>query len=280
MPKVMIDPGHGGKDSGAVAFGLKEKDMNLVTAFAVRDELNRHGVQTNMTRTTDVFIELSQRARLANNWGADLFVSCHYNAGGGDGAEVIHSVVGGEGEKLADKILARIKSELGQNFHGSNPSFSRRGSDGGDYHAVVRETHMTGVIVEPGFIDSSDRILFDTEAEQRKSGIVIAHGILDLLGIPVKGGEAPAQTPSQPTPAPAPKPAGILAVVQVTAENLNIRSGPGTKYPSIGKAPKDRMYNVIANQNDWHRVILGDGDSREAWIFGNNGQYLNMLKQF
>lgn len=83
--------------------------------------------------------------------------------------------------------------------------------------------------------------------------------------------DAPA--PVAPTPTP-----GIIGTVRVTVDALNIRMGPGTQYRSIGKAPKGRVYNVIANINDWHRIILADDDFREAWVFGNNGQYLELVR--
>lgn len=78
---------------------------------------------------------------------------------------------------------------------------------------------------------------------------------------------------SSPTPS-----GGIIGTVRVITDGLNIRSGAGTQYVSLGKAPKDKLYNVIANVNDWHRVILADNDDREAWIFGNNGQYLELVR--
>lgn len=71
---------------------------------------------------------------------------------------------------------------------------------------------------------------------------------------------------------------GIIGTVKVIVDNLNIRTGPGTNYPSIGKAKKGKLYNVTANVNDWHKIILGDHDNRSAWVFGNNGKYLSLIK--
>lgn len=117
MVKVCIDPGHGGHDSGVVGNGqyLVEKHMVLISAFETKRILEAHGVDVMMTRTTDVFVGLSERARKANAWGANYFVSQHYNGGGGVGLEIIHSKAGGKGKELAVKIADAIKAETGQN---------------------------------------------------------------------------------------------------------------------------------------------------------------------
>ena len=77
---IMLDPGHGGKDPGAVANGLREKDINLRFAKIVGKKLKTKGFNVVYTRTTDVFIPLEQRTALANVKKADLFISIHCNA--------------------------------------------------------------------------------------------------------------------------------------------------------------------------------------------------------
>lgn len=78
---VVIDAGHGGKDYGAVSpWGIREKDLALEIARAVRDELKENGIRVIMTRDRDRFIPLSNRAKIANEKDADLFVSIHANA--------------------------------------------------------------------------------------------------------------------------------------------------------------------------------------------------------
>ena len=80
---VFLNPGHGGSDPGAVANGLKEKDFNLTTALACRDELKRHGVTVVMGRTKDVDMTSGQIISLCNASGADLTIDVHHNAGKG-----------------------------------------------------------------------------------------------------------------------------------------------------------------------------------------------------
>ncbi|WP_459875324.1 N-acetylmuramoyl-L-alanine amidase [Desulfothermus naphthae] len=77
---IMIDPGHGGKDPGAICRGLKEKDINLRLAKILGTILRRKGFKVLYTRTTDKFIPLEERTVMANTMGADLFISIHVNA--------------------------------------------------------------------------------------------------------------------------------------------------------------------------------------------------------
>ena len=84
----MIDPGHGGGDPGAVGNGLREKDLTLDISKRIRRILeNEFDATVYMTRETDVFVELGERADIANKAGVDFFLSVHINAGGGTGFE-------------------------------------------------------------------------------------------------------------------------------------------------------------------------------------------------
>jgi N-acetylmuramoyl-L-alanine amidase len=93
--RVMLDPGHGGKDSGAVGlYGLKEKDVVLEIGRLVREKLLKQGgFDVAMTRDTDVFIPLEERTAMANKSHADLFVSLHINASRNRKAEGISTYV-------------------------------------------------------------------------------------------------------------------------------------------------------------------------------------------
>lgn len=81
VKKIVIDPGHGGKDPGAMAFGLKEKDIVLSIAKKLAPLLEKElGCEVLLTRDSDVFISLEERTAIANSKNADLFVSLHINA--------------------------------------------------------------------------------------------------------------------------------------------------------------------------------------------------------
>ena len=183
MPKVFIGVGHGGTDPGAVSNNTKEKDLNLSIALACRDELERHGVAVQMSRTKDEDDNISEEIRECNAYQPDLAVDIHNNAGGGDGAEVFHSYLGGKGKTLAENILAEIVT-IGQNSRGCK---IRKNANGNDYYAFIRNTTCPAVIVECAFVDNStDLEILATEGKRQKMGQVIAKGILKTLGIEIQ----------------------------------------------------------------------------------------------
>lgn len=184
MTKVFIGVGHGGSDPGAVANGTKEKDLNLSIALACRDELVRHGVSVEMSRTKDENDALSEEIRECNAYSPDLAVDIHCNAGGGDGAEVFHHYGGGKSKTLAENILAEVV-KVGQNSRGAKV---RKNSSGKDYYGFIRETTAPAVIVECAFVDNAqDLEILATEGDRQKVGQAIAKGILKTLGVAYQG---------------------------------------------------------------------------------------------
>ena len=180
MAKAFISAGHGGSDPGAVANNTKEKDLNLSIALACRDELVRHGIEVRMSRTKDENDPLSDEIKECNAYGPDLAVSIHNNAGGGDGAEVFHSHLGGKGKTLAENILTEIVS-IGQNSRGAK---TRKNANGKDYYGFIRETSCPAVIVECAFVDNAtDLKILATEGDRKVMGIAVAKGILKSLGV-------------------------------------------------------------------------------------------------
>ncbi len=110
-PLVVIDPGHGGKDPGAGAANLREKDLTLILAKALRDELlRRGGIRVALTRSDDRFLVLGARSDIARRLGADVFVSVHADSVGTNaearGASVYTLSDKGSNE-AADRIAAR-----------------------------------------------------------------------------------------------------------------------------------------------------------------------------
>ena len=178
--KVSGSAGHGGNDPGAVAAGkFKESVMALTVTSAFCKELEKNSnVKVQQTRISDVNQSITAKVNMANSFGADLALDIHFNAGGGDGAEVWCSHVGGTGKALAENILKRFE-EIGQNSRGVK---TRLNESGQDYFGFIRMTKMPAVIVECGFIDNAtDRKLFDTPAELKKMGVAIAKGVLDTI---------------------------------------------------------------------------------------------------
>lgn len=191
--KVALDPGHGGNDNGAVKYVTEDK-VNLVMGLACRDYLEAHGVEILMSRTADTANSLRAFCEKANAWGADLAVSIHNNAGGGDGFEAYHHHGGGKGKTLAANIEAEVK-KIGQNSRGLKTKIDENGQD---YFGFIRLTNMPAVILEGAFVDNKkDAAQIDTAAEQRAFGYAYARGILKTLGLKDKG-YTPKATQSKP----------------------------------------------------------------------------------
>ena len=106
VSRVVLDPGHGGKDNGAVGpDGLKEKDVTLDVAHRVAPALAAQGIQVVLTRDDDHFVSLEERTARANAFGADLFVSIHCNASESKGRRGIETYVL---DTTRDEIAARV----------------------------------------------------------------------------------------------------------------------------------------------------------------------------
>lgn len=183
MKKVFIDPGHGGSDTGAVANGLVEKNINLTVAKKLKELLENKDFSVKMSREDDVYIGLRERCDMANNWGADIFVSIHHNAGGGDGYEVIHTIHTdkSQGDELAE-VIGREFTRIGQNLR---RIFSRESTKvpGTDYYAIIKGTKMSAVITEYAFLDTNDRLAIDTVSKLHKEAEAIYIGICNFFHI-------------------------------------------------------------------------------------------------
>lgn len=180
MVNVFLGIGHGGTDTGAIANGFKEKDLNLSIGIACRDVLERHGVNVLMSRNRDENDALSDVIRECNVFNPELAVDIHNNAGGADGAEVFHTIGGGVGKTLAQNVNNEIV-KIGQNSRGVK---TRVNKNGGDYYGFIRQTKAPAIIVECAFMDNKNDIaIIDTEAERKRMGAAIAKGILKTLGI-------------------------------------------------------------------------------------------------
>jgi N-acetylmuramoyl-L-alanine amidase len=149
MPKIVLDPGHGGNDPGATGNGLQEKQLTLTIASKVRTLLEeQYIVDAILTRTADVYVGLSERAQFANGLGADYFVSLHHNAGGGTGFEsfIYPGTSGTETGRRQDVVHAEMMK-----FY-AGFGLRDRGQKEANF-AVLRETAMPAILLENLFID-------------------------------------------------------------------------------------------------------------------------------
>lgn len=177
MTKVFLSAGHGGNDPGAVANGLYEKTINLNTLLACKSELERHGLTVVCSRTKDENDPVSKEVKEANSSGADIAVSFHANAGGGDGFEAFYHSSSEKGKKLAKLCEKHVKT-LDQNS---------RGSKVGDRLYFIKHTEMPAVLVESFFVDNEkDKTIGDTISEQTAFGVAYAKAILEYFGIAYK----------------------------------------------------------------------------------------------
>ena len=183
---IVIDSGHGGKDSGAVGVldgkTILEKDLTLQIAFKVKEVLESKGCNVSMTRTTDTYLSLTEPPAQANEENAAVFVSIHINSAENipeaSGTEVYYSVLnngtdyGASSSVLAENILSRMLY---------NMSSKNRGVKTAD-HAVTKRCNMPAVLVEVGFISNEDELRkMCSEDYQYKTAQGIAEGIIKTL---------------------------------------------------------------------------------------------------
>ena len=185
--KIMIDPGHGGKETGAIAKdGTKEKDINLTVAnFLLRKIQKNPEFDVKMTRYVDTDVPLTERCETANKYKADYFISIHHNASGSgaDGFEVYHSVNGGKGKDLATAVAHQFSLTNNQRYVGVRESEKNKGHD---YYTVIADTNMPAIITEYAFLDSKDYSAIDSVAEMELEALAIAIALCKHLGVAPK----------------------------------------------------------------------------------------------
>ncbi|NER35800.1 MAG: N-acetylmuramoyl-L-alanine amidase [Oscillatoria sp. SIO1A7] len=169
---VIIDPGHGGSDPGAVGIGgLREKDVVNDISRQVTRILEENGIQVRMTRQSDRTLELRPRTELANRVNADLFVSIHANAapGGYSSANGVETFYYQSGRRLAQNIQGSIMESF---------NMRNRGVKRARFY-VLRHTRMPAVLVEVGFVTgSSDSRILAQPAQRSRMAQAIARGII------------------------------------------------------------------------------------------------------
>ncbi|MEM6910287.1 MAG: N-acetylmuramoyl-L-alanine amidase [Verrucomicrobiota bacterium] len=142
---IVIDPGHGGKDNGALWGGVKEKELNLSVALRLKHLLESRGKRVVLTRSSDRFVSLEERCRIANRYHRSLFLSLHFNAAPRLGARGIETFYyGRRGRQLADQVHAHLLEGV---------DFYDRGIKRKRFH-VLRGTRAPAVLVELGFLSN------------------------------------------------------------------------------------------------------------------------------
>lgn len=190
---ICLDAGHGGRDPGNQAAGRREKDLTLQLVAEVRSRLQKAGFTVVLSRSSDRFIELSERAAVARKRGADLFVSLHFNGTGGDrsaaqGSEVYALTPAGAASTNARGEGAGSRTYAGNRNNSKNLLLAYQmqrsllrtlgSEDRGVRRArfeVLREATMPAVLIEAGFLSHpvEGRKIFTADYRQRMAQAVV-----------------------------------------------------------------------------------------------------------
>ncbi|MEA3424205.1 MAG: family 10 glycosylhydrolase [Bacillota bacterium] len=177
---ILVDPGHGGKDSGALGIigsRYSEKHVNIDTAFKLRDNLESYGAKVVMMRTTDTYISLQERLRVSRDLKPDLFISIHANSVAPN--RDINDVYGFSvhykedfASEVSQNILDEVVNDLGRN--------SRRLNVNNFY--VVRGTWTPSILLEMGFMPNPKEFEYlESEKGQEELAKEIADGIVEYF---------------------------------------------------------------------------------------------------
>lgn len=209
---ICLDPGHGGSDSGANAFGQKESALTLKIANYCKEELAKYDVNVVMTRTTDTrpsentAQDLIDRVMMAKKAGASYIISIHLNSAASTsahGAEVYFPNTSGNaslstnGQAMAKAIQSQLVA-LGlydrgikiRNYMDGSTSSNPNSSDR-DYYGIIRyakEQNISGLIIEHCFLNNPDEYnkYLSSEEKLQKLGVADAKGIVSALGLSLK----------------------------------------------------------------------------------------------
>ena len=230
--KVFIDAGHGGTDPGALGYGYRESDLNLQVAKKVESKLKSKGIDVKMSRSSDIFYSLSERAEMANDYGADAFVSIHQNsaeAKSANGIETYYNRKKEEDRPLSNDIQKQVISQTGANNRGvKNAEFT-----------VLVKSEMISALVECGFITNESEVKkLSDPSYQDKLATGIADGIEEYLKSNVIIEE------SQIT---------VIGKV-VNADILNVRKGPSISFDIIGTLSGGDKVKIIGESNGWYKI--------------------------
>ncbi len=182
--KVIIDPGHGGTDSGATGNNLLEKDYNLLISKYMYDRFKQLGIPVAITRDSDTTLSPTDRVNtILNKFGNSsdvILISNHVNSGGGEGAEVIYAL------RNRDTLAKNILNNIGATGQETRKYYQRRlpSDTSKDYYFIHRNTgNLEPLIVEYGFIDNTKDVEFLKENYEELAEAVIS-AVANYIGVP------------------------------------------------------------------------------------------------
>ncbi len=187
----VLDPGHGGIDSGATGNGYKEKDLVLALALEIAKVLKRHGIKNHLTRDKDRYVSLKDRTDFSNKIKPDAFTSLHLNSAtniNAKGLETFSYPSSVNGEKLAKKIQNEL---ITAKLYTAN-----RGTKKANFH-VLRETKATAALSELVFISNAEDIKFLINNFDRFVQ-TISKAIIEYVGVKYIPPKEKAKAPTKP----------------------------------------------------------------------------------
>lgn len=219
MKRIYLDAGHGGTDSGAVGY-VVERDVNIKVTKYMKNHLEEnYSCMVYMDITDDSTQNIAKRA---NKWMADLFVSVHFNAGGGDGYEAL--VYSSANQKLGKCFEKHVKA-AGQNSRGVKyrPDLN-----------VLRLTKMPAILNEVAFVDTKKDIKdWDENHELKKMGIALAEAAAEWLDLPAKEEKYKA------------------------LQDMNFRKTASTGGELLGVIKKGTILKGTVDKNGWLKTMHG-----------------------
>lgn len=245
---ILIDPGHGGRDPGTISFnGRYEKDFALKASLKLRDDLQQMGYIVHMTRETDRYPTLIERAKQANGLLVDIFISIHANSvdpnRGPNGIEVWYSRENKIGSYTGlEKELARtVKNALIRTTNAVDRGIKR------EKHVVTSKSKMAAILVEAGFLSNpiEEALLFNEDyvnVVSRAIAVSVDNFVADNRKLLSSSKEsmiaAQTATPIDPTVS------SKKVKYKVNADALNVRENPGLDQPTIGKVYEGEIVTV------------------------------------
>lgn len=173
-PTIVIDAGHGGYDNGATYNGRREKDDTLRLALAVGERLQQDGFPVLFTRTTDVYQRPIDKARIANESGADYFVSIHRNSSPNPNTYSGVQTLVYNDSGIPAQMARSVNQEL------EKVGFNNLGVSVRPDLVVLRRTRMPSILVEAGFINTdADNQTFDQNFDAMAAAI--ARGVENVV---------------------------------------------------------------------------------------------------
>ena len=236
--KVFIDAGHGGKDNGTSHNGYVEDVINLQIAHKLKNRLINEGLEVEMSRDSDTFLSLSERAYKSNNSDADIFISIHQNAASNSSANGIETYFLGS----RNKALATAVHNSILNSTNANDRSVRQAN-----FQVLRDNNKVAILLECGFISNpSEGYKLNTSQYQNKVVDGIVSGVKNYFNINNRNNVSTSNS-SNSTQSDSYKLATALNTV-------NVMSDRGKHFTVIGTLPQGAKVKIINTKFDWHKI--------------------------